>query len=204
MNALPMLHIFAVWCGGSPSGSVRLQMAASGARWWHFEGSRPLALLLLAGVCVGALYTEGAALLGTRSVKAQDLETPPIGRYAEVKCDDLEHAVTFENGQKGYLCRLGRQLLPVVGGTGTKLDGPHGLHGRMREFRRETAYGRSDTGDVDFIWPDEIRSNPAVTTAYLEIKTLWPGRVISLLGIMVGIAVIALMRRWRMRPWSRS
>ncbi len=154
-------------------------------------------MLLLAAVCVGGLYSEGSALLGTRALDARDLATPPIGRYVDVSCDSLERTASFDNGQQGYVCTLGNRLLPIVGSHSNDEIAASHLVGRLREFRNTGHYGRSDTGDVDFIWSDEVRKNPAVVNAYLEVKTLWPGRVISLLAILVGIAAIALSLRWR-------
>lgn len=175
-------------------------------KWWRYRGSKPVALLLLAAVCVGGLYTEGSALLGTRALNAQELGTPPIGRYLDVACDSLELTARFDNGQPGYLCRLGSRLLPIVGSRSDGSDEdalPSHLVGRLREFRNKDHYGRSDTGDVDFIWPDDVLENPAIVNAYLEVKTLWQGRVMSVLAMLAGVAAVALSLRWRVGPWGR-
>ena len=128
--------------------------------WWIYSGSKPVALLLLAAMCLGGLYMEGLALLVTRPLTARDLGTPPIGRYVEVSCDSLEHTGRFDNGQRGYLCRLGSRILPIVGGRSDDEVMPSSLLGRLREFRNGEHYGRSDTGDVDFIWSDDVLTNP--------------------------------------------
>lgn len=172
-------------------------------KWWIYRGSKPVALLLLAAVCVGGLYTEGSALLGTRALNAQGLGTPPVGRYLDVACDSLERTGIFDNGQPGYLCRLGSRLLPIVGSRSDDEVLPSHFVGRLREFRNKDHYGRSDTGDVDFIWSDDVLANPAVVNAYLEVKTLWQGRVMSVLAMLVGVAAIVLSLRWRIGPWGR-
>ena len=170
-------------------------------KWWVYQGSKPVALLLLAAFCVGGLSTEGSTLLGTRALDAQGLGTPPVGRYVDVACDSLERAGRFNNGQHGYLCRLGSRLLPIVGSKSDDEDLPSHLVGRLLEFRNQDHYGRSDTGD--FIWSDDVLENPAVVNAYLEVKTLWQGRVMSVLAMLVGVAAIALSLRWRIGPWGR-
>ena len=170
-------------------------MSRDGRRWWKYSGSKPVAVALLAALCVGGLYVDGAALLGTRALRS--LDATPIGRYVDVACESIEPAGTFENGQHGYLCKLGSRVLPVVGNRdGDDATSAH-LTGRLREFRAADAYGRSDTGDADFVWPSEVVNDPAVANAYLELMTLWRGRIFSALAIVAGIAAIALAVRWR-------
>lgn len=166
------------------------------ARWWHYTGSRKLAVVLLAAVCAGGLYEDGAALLGTRALDASDLASPPIGRYVDVTCASLRPVGRFENGQHAYLCALGARVLPVAGTRAGDEAGASHLTGRLREYRAADAPGRSDTGDVDYLWPDEVRDDPAVATAYLEVTTLWKGRVFSVVAILAGIAAIAFAWRW--------
>ena len=166
--------------------------------WWRYTGDKRLALLLLAMVCVGGVLLEGSALLGTKVLSARDLGAPPFGRYVDVSCDSLEREGTFETGQPSYLCSLGDRLLPIVGtrsGDEARVNSSH-LTGRLRELRSKNAYGRSDTGYVDFIWSDDVFADPAVAHAYLEVTSLWPGRVLSVLALLVGVAAIALARRW--------
>jgi hypothetical protein len=177
------------------------------ARWWTYTGSKSTAVVMLLVICCGGVYEEGAALLGTRALAIDDLRSPPIGRYVDVSCDSLAAAGEFKNGYQAYLCKIDDRLLPVVGGRSGDEAGSRRLAGRLREFRDERSYGRSDTGDVDFIWPDEVLSNPEVVSAYLEIKTRWEGRVISVMAILAGIFGIVLSVRWRVGPvqwWKRQ
>jgi hypothetical protein len=76
-------------------------MSRGSNRWWSYTGSKPAALLLLAAISVGGVYIEGSALLGTRTVVADDLRSPPIGRYVDISCDSLAEG-TFKNGQRAY------------------------------------------------------------------------------------------------------
>ncbi len=62
---------------------------------------------------------------------------------------------------------------------------------------------RSDTGDVDFIWSDDVLADAVVARAYLEVTTPWKGRAISALAIFAGLAAVVLSFRWGIGPWGR-
>src|SRR5262249_29223978 len=56
---------------------------------------------------LGGVYTEGAALLGTRALSVDDLRSLPVGRYVDVSCDSLVAEGAFKNGQHAYICKIG-------------------------------------------------------------------------------------------------
>ena len=172
--------------------------------WWRYTGSKPLAVGLLAVVCCGGLSREGAALLGTQPFTATETGAPPIGRYVDVSCDSVEEAGRFQNGRPGYMCTLGSRRLPVVGAIG-ELDDvtPRQFAGRLRELRDADASGRSSTGDVTFVWPNDEIGGADVVTAYLEVQTRVQGLVGCAVAVLAGAGAIILTLRWRLVPWPR-
>lgn len=178
-------------------------MARGGKKWWAYEGSRPIALLLLAAACIGGVSTEGAAVWGWQTFDAEATTAPPIGRYVEVSCDSLRTVGTFENHWQAYSCQLGGRRLPVVVDLSHhELDSRH-LRGRLRALGRNDGHRRSDSETIDFRWPPEVVENPATVRAYVEVQTLGPGLARFTGAVLVGLGAIALSFRWGMGPWGR-
>ncbi|MBS1117945.1 MAG: hypothetical protein H6Q90_173 [Deltaproteobacteria bacterium] len=194
-------------CGKRPGDMVDWPPPSSTQRtpWWAAPISAGLKFSAIF-VIVGSLAVLGwgaKALRATTDVDARFLaREASSSSYVEVVCDELELIGTFEDGTNGYVCTTGDRILPVAGLVERVAPGIT-LVGELHE--------RDGDGHA-YQWPLDLRTDPATTMGYLEVRSSAVRQLrrvagvlglLGLLGIVIGYLLVR-RRRGRARRGCRT